>query len=161
MDVSRDSTAIVAGSESGAVYLFEQNATAFALLLGDKSFLQKEAAKNNDAVLEEETIEPVKDNTVVTGGVENRVEDASDSSGDTEGKTKTGDNLGMEDLPSEESSSSILGKFDSIKLPFALLIGALAGTVFFLKRKLVKYHEQTENTEDFENLEESDTSGNN
>ncbi|WP_269851417.1 hypothetical protein [Methanosarcina horonobensis] len=64
-------------------------------------------------------------------------------------------------MPPEESSLKILEKFDSVKFPAALLLGSLAGTVFFLKRRLVKYYEMNENLEDFENLEESDTSKNN
>jgi len=125
-----------------------------------KSFLQKETEKEN-AVFEDETIQPVKEDTVITGGVENRVEDASDSSSGMEGSMETVENLGLKELPSEESTLSILGKFDSIKFPFALLIGSLAGTVFFLKRKLRKYYEQNENIEDFENLEESNIQENN
>ena len=51
--------------------------------------------------------------------------------------------------------------FGSLKFPFALLIGALAGTVFFLKRRLLKQKEMNESLEDFENLEEYNIPGNN
>lgn len=70
------------------------------------------------------------------------------------GNPKTGENPGSEELPTEESSLKLLEKFDSIKFPAALLLGALAGTVFFLKRRLVKYHEK--NDENLEDLEEKD-----
>jgi len=156
LDVSRDSSTIAAGSEAGAVYIFKRNATAFALLSGDASFLPEEPVKTEDSSLEE-NIQPVEETPVDTGGIENLVEDAAASSGDKKENIKTGGKLGMEELPSEKSSSSIFGIFDSIKFPLALLIGSMAGTVFFLKRRLTKRQEMDENTEDFENLEESDT----
>jgi hypothetical protein len=75
--------------------------------------------------------------------------------------TKTGEDSGLVKLPSEESSLKVLEIFGSLKFPFALLIGALAGTVFFLKRRILKQQEMNENLEDFEDLEENDAHGNN
>jgi len=160
LDVSRDSTTIAVGSDAGAVYLFERNPTAFALLLGDESFLPEETATETDTSLAKEIIKPIEE-TAVTGGVENKVEDAPATSSSVSGNAKTGENPGSEELPTEESSLKLLEKFDSIKFPAALLLGALAGTVFFLKRRLVKYHEKNdENLEDFEDLEEKDIRNN-
>ena len=55
----------------------------------------------------------------------------------------------------------LLEIFDSVKFPMALLIGALACTVFFLRRRILKQKEMNEILEEFENLDENDTSENN
>jgi len=157
LDISRDSSTLAVGSDAGAVYLFRRNAIAFARLLGDESFLQKETVKGKDTTLEEKTIIPIKENTAVTGGIENRVEDLTPSTGNVAGNAKTGGDLS---LSSEENSLEVQRRFDSIKFPLALLIGATAGTVFFLKRKLIKYKEINGISDDYENLEEDDNSKN-
>ncbi len=72
LDVSRDSSTIAVGSDAGAIYLFERNLTAFALLLGDESFLPKETVKKTDAVTAAETIQPIKEDTAVTGALKIR-----------------------------------------------------------------------------------------
>lgn len=153
LSISRDSSTLVAGSDAGAAYLFERNSTAFALLLGDESFLSQEDTQESDTIKAGETGLPLKEGTAMTGGVENIVEIASASTGKAPVDIKNNENSAVENSASAKSSPKLLEFLDFFKFPIALLFAVLV-VAFYLKKRTFKKQTLDGDFKDFENLEE-------